>query len=593
MRFENGSLRPGAKRNPEGLRWIYLLGSLPYPIWHLAGPAKAIDPWIVWWLIAAAFALVAAVSRWNAFVERNLQTFFYGCSWLVTIQILLLASLNDMHPFFAVGSVMAVLATAVSMQSRLALATYSLFALGLAAILFAWEPSARKLAYWGGCMPVVAFIYHRLSVRLTAAELLQEYQENLEQRVENRTQELSTTNERLQHEMKERARLEEELRFSQKMEAVGRLAGGVAHEFNNLVTTIGLYAEFLHDQLGEDGSAGEDVEQIQKATRQAASLTQQLLSFSRQRELDTGVIELNELLVEVSSLLRHLLGEDTELVQRLGSEPCHVLANRDQLEQALVNLALNARDATPQGGTFTIETTKVPREQMPSGEFSRRPKDLTYVLLAVSDTGVGMDSETRARVFDPFFTTKHDARGTGLGLSIVYGLVDQAGGHVRVLSEPGQGTRIELYFPSAAGLPSRRGAAPARPRRERGGERVLLVEDEDALRQALHRVLREDGYEVVEAADGEAALKIASVPGEAFDLVITDVVMPRMSGFEFAEHIRAARPDTRLLLVSGQLNHPSLRGREIPEGLTLLVKPFETSDLRATVRELLDQGAQT
>jgi signal transduction histidine kinase len=477
MRFENGSQQPGAKRNPDGLRWAYLLGGLPYPLWHLATPAGANDPWIFWWLIAGAIALVLLGSRWNAFVARNLESLLYGCSWLITLQLLTLASLNDMHPFYAVGSVMAVLATSVAMQGKTALAAYSLFALTVAATLFAWEPSARKLAYWGGCIPVVAFIHHRLSVRLTTARLLQEYQERLEQQVEKRTEQLSAANERLQHEMKERARLEEELRFSQKMEAVGRLAGGVAHELNNVVTTIGLYAEFLHDQLGEFGSAGEDVEQIQKATRQAASLTQQLLAFSRQGELDTGVIELNELLAEVSSLLRHLLGEDTELIQRLGSEPCHVLANRDQLEQALVNLALNARDATQQGGTFTIETTRVPRERMPSGEFSRPPKDLTYVLLAVSDSGVGMDAETRARVFDPFFTTKHDARGTGLGLSIVYGLVDQAGGHVRVLSEPGQGTRIELYFPSAAGLPSRRGAAPAPPRRERGGDRMLLVED--------------------------------------------------------------------------------------------------------------------
>jgi signal transduction histidine kinase len=446
MRFENGSQQPGAKRNPDGLRWAYLLGGLPYPLWHLATPAGANDPWIFWWLIAGAIALVLLGSRWNAFVARNLESLLYGCSWLITLQLLTLASLNDMHPFYAVGSVMAVLATSVAMQGKTALAAYSLFALTVAATLFAWEPSARKLAYWGGCIPVVAFIHHRLSVRLTTARLLQEYQERLEQQVEKRTEQLSAANERLQHEMKERARLEEELRFSQKMEAVGRLAGGVAHELNNVVTTIGLYAEFLHDQLGEFGSAGEDVEQIQKATRQAASLTQQLLAFSRQGELDTGVIELNELLAEVSSLLRHLLGEDTELIQRLGSEPCHVLANRDQLEQALVNLALNARDATQQGRTFTLETTRVP-QRLRSGDGRRDPGPGVRPLL------------------------HHEARRAGHRPRALHRLrARRSGRRARTRAErarPGDAHRAVLPVRSWAAEPARRCAGPAASRARR------------------------------------------------------------------------------------------------------------------------------
>ena len=561
----------------------YLVGGLLYPFWRLAAPGGPVDPWAAWWIVGASFAAVIALSRWIPFVGRHLRDLLALCTALVTLHLFALAALSDMQPFYAVGSALAVVTASFSIRSRSTLLAYGLFAGALGAVLFALAPDVRKLAYWGGMLPVVALAYQRLSVQLAAAELTRQHQETLEQRVRERTWELTEANRLLQREMAERVRL-------QKMEAVGRLAGGIAHDFNNLLTTIGVYVELLLNGLEPDSPLRREGIQIQKAARQAATLTQQLLTFSREADLRIDVLDLNEVIRGTSSLLQHLVGEDIELVCRLADRPQRIRADAGQLEQVLVNLVLNARDATQSGGRLTIETVAVTRDALGAGELPELGGEDACVLLAVSDTGVGMDAETRARAFDPFFTRKPVGEGTGLGLSIVYGIVKQGGGHARVLSEPGRGARFELYWPCAAEEAARSEAPPA-PAATRGRECILLVEDEVELRHALHTVLRNSGYTVIEAEDAEAALRAAARKDEVIDLVLTDVVMPHMSGLELVEELAALRPDAKVLLVSGHLNHPSLRDRDLPAGLAFLPKPFLPRDLTAKVREVLDARA--
>ena len=577
---------PGWDLEPAGLRKTFISTTAIYPLWHLAAPAGATDPWLAWWLVAASFLAVGLVSLRVAFVERNLLTCFHLCAWLITLHMFLLAFLNDMYPFYAVGSVMAVLSTLFFIRTIPNLVAYSGFVFALGAVLFALAPDGRKLAYWGGILPVSAGCWLRLAIQRSRERVAAEQQQLLERRVAERTAELSQANRRLEAEIKERERVEADLRFSQQLEALGRLAGGVAHDFNNLLTTIGVYAELLIGSLPEGDPIRKDAAQIQKASRQASALTQQLLAFAHRREVERKVIDVRETIEQAKSMLEHLLGEDTELVCRLAATPQPIRANPDELEQVLINLALNARDAMPEGGVFTIETRVLRREELgPSELFAAKAAE--YVLLAVTDTGVGMDRETRELVFEPFFTRKDVGEGTGLGLSMVYGVVTHAGGRIRVLSEPGRGARFELLWPLDRRAPAEL-AVPEIGRLAPGrGARILLVEDESGLRSALQRVLRDSGYGVVGAENAEVALEIAA-KDEPFDLVVTDVVMPRMSGLELIEALRTTRPDTRILLVSGYLNHPSLRDQGLPLGVSLLRKPFASSDLTGKVREVLD-----
>jgi CheY-like chemotaxis protein len=302
--------------------------------------------------------------------------------------------------------------------------------------------------------------------------------------------------------------------------------------------------------------------------------------------VETRILDLGEVVAHARPVLERLLGEDTEISCDLDPAPQAIRANADQLEQVLINLALNARDAMPEGGSFRIETRVVRRGELASPELAEILDADEFVMLAVTDSGIGMDSETRARAFDPFFSRKPIDEGTGLGLSLVYGVVKHAGGDVRVLSEPGRGARFELYWPRV-----REAAEPCDPAgalgvAPRGAERILLVEDDADLRRALADVLDRSGYSVVGAGSAEAALELVAA-GE-FDLVVSDVVMPRVHGFELMARLRKAHPSLRLLLISGQLNHPSLRVGELPPGIRLLRKPFEMTDLAATVREVLD-----
>jgi len=387
--------------------------------------------------------------------------------------------------------------------------------------------------------------------------------------------------------------LEEQVVLSQKMEAIGRLAGGVAHDFNNILTAIGGYTDLLLADLAPDDQRRRDVEEIYRAAERAAALTQQLLAFSRRQVLQPKVINLNALVPEVEKMLRRLIGEDilfaTVLPPRLGN----VRADPGQLEQVIVNLAVNARDAMPDGGRLTIETRNVELDESYAADHpSVRPG--RYVMLAVTDTGVGMDEETKARIFEPFFTTKVRGKGTGLGLATVYGIVQQTGGHIWPYSERGQGTTMRVYLPRVdePADPIERPGDVA-PETLRGSETILLVEDEAPVRAVTRQLLQRNGYTVLEAPDGPTAL--ALVDGEKgsqhVDLLLTDVIMPGMSGRELAEQLKARRPEVRALFMSGYTDDAVVRHGMLEPGLAYLEKPFRPTALLRKVREVLHKEA--
>jgi PAS domain S-box-containing protein len=387
-------------------------------------------------------------------------------------------------------------------------------------------------------------------------------------------------------------RSEEQLRQSQKMEAIGQLAGGVAHDFNNLLTAILGYAELMTMRLKPGDPLLRDVAEIRKAADRASALTRQLLIFSRKQLLSPRLVDLNAVVKQMESLLHRMIGEDIRLVSHLAPGLHLVRVDPGQFEQVLLNLAVNARDAMPRGGLLTIETENVKlKEQFAFDHDAVEPG--SYVMLAVSDTGVGMDLETRQRAFEPFFTTKEQGKGTGLGLSTVYGIVRQSSGHVWVYSEPGHGTCFRIYLPQAepaAGASSTVPAVTKEPVRPGSGtETLLIVEDERAVRELTRHVLGLHGYRTLDAANGSEALAVAAAHDGPIDLLVTDVVMPGMSGPELAAKLQTARPETAVLFVSGYTSHAAVRGEILQEGSDFLQKPFTPTDLAATVRKILDR----
>ncbi|MBN9522390.1 response regulator [bacterium] len=381
----------------------------------------------------------------------------------------------------------------------------------------------------------------------------------------------------------------DELHQAQKMEAVGQLAGGVAHDFNNLLTVINGYADLLLQGLPPGDPARELLGEIHKAGERSAGLTRQLLAFSRQQVLAPRVLDLNAVVADTASLLRRVIGEDVKLATAPGRGLWPVKADPGQVEQVLLNLAVNARDAMPTGGRLTIETADVELdESYAAGRPDARPGP--HVLLAVSDTGHGMPPEVLARIFEPFFTTKGVGKGTGLGLATVYGIVKQSGGHVGVYSEVGVGTTFKVYLPRAESGPGGGTAPPRPPAPPRGTETVLVVEDEDAVRALTRHVLRHAGYVVVEAADAGAAARAAE--GREIDLLVTDVVMPGLGGRELAERLRASRPGLKVLYLSGYTDDAVVRHGVLHERVHFLQKPFTPAALAWKVREALDAPAE-
>jgi PAS domain S-box-containing protein len=384
----------------------------------------------------------------------------------------------------------------------------------------------------------------------------------------------------------ERQLLEAQVRQAQKMESVGRLAGGVAHDFNNVLTAIFGYADLVLEELPPAGAARQDVEEIRKAAERAAALTRQLLAFSRQQLLAPVVVNLNELVQDIDKMLRRLVTEDIELRLALARDAGNFRADPGQLQQVLMNLVVNARDAMPTGGKLLIETTNTELTEQYS-ELHQAVVPGSYVMLAVSDTGIGMDAETKARIFEPFFTTKEKGQGTGLGLSTVYGIVKQSEGYVWVYSEPGRGTTFKLYFPRV-GEPAAALRPPPETATLTGTETILLAEDDEMVRPLAKGLLEKLGYTVLEAENAAQALKVASAHRGAIHLLVSDVVMPGASGRELARRLAATRPDTRVLYVSGYTDDAIVHHGMLEPGLHFLQKPFTPAALARKVREVLD-----
>jgi two-component system cell cycle sensor histidine kinase/response regulator CckA len=380
---------------------------------------------------------------------------------------------------------------------------------------------------------------------------------------------------------------EKQFRQSQKMEAVGRLAGGIAHDFNNLLTIIMGYSQVLLTELGPQHPLRGKIEETLKAGERAATLIRQLLTFSRKQSLDPKILSLNTAVTSLESLLRRLIGEDIQLVSKLDPTNGRLRADQAQLEQVLVNLVVNARDAMPKGGTLTIETAQVELTRSPVYHLTPLPPG-PYVRLAVSDTGCGMDRMTQSHIFEPFFTTKGEGKGSGLGLSTVFGIVTQSGGAIDVTSRVGHGTRFDLYFPSIES--DTLTTAPTQPlgQPQRGTETILLVEDEPSVRTLVRDELRKLGYRVVEAKNGVEACLLATQQAASLQLLLTDVVMPGMGGRELAQHLSVIKPDLRTLFISGYMDDVGIMAGQEDGTSSFLQKPFTPEVLGRAVRNLLD-----
>jgi two-component system, cell cycle sensor histidine kinase and response regulator CckA len=380
--------------------------------------------------------------------------------------------------------------------------------------------------------------------------------------------------------------LEEQLRQAQKMEAVGNLAGGVAHDFNNILMVIRTCASLLLNEIPDEGLR-DNVIRIDNAADRAAKLTRELLAFSRRQVLRPEITGLNGVVDETLELVRQVIGDEIDVVCEFGPELPAILVDRAQVEQVLINLAVNAREAMPEGGTLTIRTANVVLDEIYASQSDLEPG--AHVLLQVSDTGLGMDEATRGRVFDPFYTTKDVSTGTGLGLATVYGIVKQSNGHIWLYSEPGRGTTFKIYFPVAGGPREDTAPEPEVPSRQ-GGETILLAEDDEAVRRVVAEALRFYGYTVVEACDGLSAIELAKEQ-ESIDLVLTDVVMPGMTGRELVEQLLEERPTLKALFTSGYPADTVLRRGIAKARVAFIEKPYLPGDLALKVREVLDAPA--
>ena len=385
----------------------------------------------------------------------------------------------------------------------------------------------------------------------------------------------------------QRRNLERQLLQSQKMDAVGRLAGGIAHDFNNLLNVILGHAEMLEQKIAGEDSRRKGIEAIQQAAEKAASLTMQLLAFSRKQIIEPKIVDPNAAVLEVRRMIGRLVSEDIEFSTRLQPEVGAIRIDPGQFDQVLINLIINARDSMAAGGRILIETSDVELDETYTRQHVGSSPG-NYVRISVSDSGIGMDAETMSHIFEPFFTTKEKGRGTGLGLSTVYGIVKQAGGYIMPYSEPGHGTTFRLYFPRSEGTAGSRRLAPDVEELPTGSETVLLVEDELALRDLIRTILQEAGYTVIDANKGTEALHMAADAGTKIDILLTDVVMPGMAGPQLAAQLLASRPSLCVLYMSGYADDIILDRGVLSPGAALIQKPFSRKALLSRIRQLLD-----
>src|SRR5215472_4581339 len=381
--------------------------------------------------------------------------------------------------------------------------------------------------------------------------------------------------------------LERQLFQSQKMEAIGRLAGGIAHDFNNLLGVVLGHTEILEEAARRDVRLQRSVEAIQSATQRATALTTQLLAFSRKQKVEPKILDLNVSVREMEKLLRRVIGEDIELIIRVPSGAGTIRMDPGQIDQILMNLAVNARDAMPDGGKLILETSSVILDDSYVGQHLGAAAG-PFVLLSISDTGCGMDQETLSHIYEPFFTTKEKGKGTGLGRSTVYGIVKQSGGYIMAYSEPGRGTTFKVYFPHVRGVPEAPRASARRPELPGGRETILLVEDETALRELTRGLLETAGYSVLEAASVEDAIRLAEAADRKIDLLLTDVVMPVMDGHELSRRLTSSYPTLKVLYMSGYTDDVIVQRGVLNGGTRLLQKPFDRASLLGKVRQVLD-----
>jgi two-component system, cell cycle sensor histidine kinase and response regulator CckA len=414
---------------------------------------------------------------------------------------------------------------------------------------------------------------HENALRRAAEEEVRNANDNLEELVKKRTSELRSAEEQLQH--------------AQRMEAIGRLAGGIAHDFNNMLSVIIGYSDIVLLRLPADSAIRNEIREIRNAGERAGQLTRQLLAFSRKQVLQPEVLNLNETILEMEKMLKRLIGEDIDLAVHLSESLDRVKFDPGQIEQIILNLVVNARDAMPRGGKILIQTANIELDE----EYASQHSDASagpHVMLAVTDTGSGMDAETRARIFEPFFTTKEIGRGTGLGLSTVYGIVKQSGGNIWVYSEPGHGTTFKIYIPAiqepSAATKRRSGVLP--PVKATGT--LLVVEDEEQVRNLIVRVLGTSGFKVLQAAGPEEAMRISAEFKETIDLLLTDVVMPGMGGRTLAEKLCQERPLMRVLYMSGYTDNAIVHHGVLDEGTAFLEKPIRPDSLLSKVSEVLN-----
>ena len=383
---------------------------------------------------------------------------------------------------------------------------------------------------------------------------------------------------------------EEQVRQSQKMEAVGRLAGGVAHDFNNILTAILSYADFLIEALPANDPRGDDAREIRRAARRATTLTGQLLAFSRRQVYQPRALDLNALIREFSKILTRVIGEDVKLETRLADDLGTLKADPGQVEQVIMNLVVNASDAMPNGGTITLSTENVTVDG-PSSQPHPQLRAGSYVAIRVSDTGMGMDAATMKHIFDPFFTTKESGKGTGLGLATVYAIAERTGGVVMVHSAPGEGAEFTVYLPRTDAAAEHYASGASLPLPPRGSETILFVEDDDAVRALGHRILERHGYTVLPARDGKDALEKARRFAGDIDLLLTDVVMPRVGGRKLVDAIAAQRPGIRVIYLSGHTAGEIDKRGELDPGVAFLQKPFTAQTLLLKIRDVLDEAA--